>query len=95
MKKLKSGVFAIMLAIAAFAFTAFTTNNKKFVDPYWYHTQNNGTVIIPSSAPPQSAADPFGCTGTTYGCSKAFTSYNPVTFAPAGTLVAENKKNTP
>jgi hypothetical protein len=92
MKKFSGSLMAVMLALFA---TAFTISNAKthLANPYWYQTQNDGTVINPGSAPPQSASDPFNCTGTAHGCSKAFTSYNPVTFAPIGDPVQTDKKD--
>lgn len=94
MKKIGIGLSAIILAVTAFAFTK-ADHNAKFVDPYWFRTQNDGTVINASSVPPQQAADPFGCTSGTNGCSKSYSSYtmiSPGVYGPAGTLQATHKK---
>ena len=94
MKKLRLGLLSMALAIGAMVATKAHSKLDNLTNLYWYQTTDNGTVIIPDTAPPLESTDPFGCTGFKYYCSKAYTSYNPVTFAPAGTLMKTDKKDT-
>ncbi len=96
MKKFKTGIFALMLAVAAFAITRANTPPSEKVLYYWFQTQENGTVIDATSVPPHQSSDPFSCPGgPTKICSKAFTDFqmnSPTDFAPAGTLEVTHKK---
>lgn len=88
MKKIISGLIAVVFAIGAFAFT-YKDKEANFANPYWFKTQADGTVINSNGVPPQQASDPFGCTSGTNGCSKSYTSYtlvSPGVYGPAGTL---------
>jgi hypothetical protein len=85
MKKL-TGILAIILAVGVMAFTkAGTTGNITY---YWYHTQDDGTVINPGAPPPSSPlSDPFNCGGGPVKiCGKAFNDYDHTTFAPLGSV---------
>ncbi|QEC67921.1 hypothetical protein FRZ67_11645 [Panacibacter ginsenosidivorans] len=93
MKKIATGFAAIIMAVAAFAFTK--PSNVKFADPYWFTTDDNGNVNNSMGVPPQQSSDPFGCSGTVKGCSKAYTSYvliSPGVYGPSGTLTITHKK---
>lgn len=94
MKKISIGLSAVILAVSAFAFTHKSIDNG-FVNPYWFQTQADGTVINSNGVPPQQSADPFGCTSGTKGCSKAYSSYtliSPGVYGPAGTLQQTDMK---
>ena len=76
MKKFFLGSVAVAIAIAGVAFT--TPNNKK-ANPYWFIASNSTTtltsVTLNTSAPTQSATDPFSCSGITDYCSLAFNNF--------------------
>jgi hypothetical protein len=94
MKRIASGIIAVVVAVAAFAFTK-ADKKSPLTSFYWFQTQNNGTVIDATSVPPFQSTDPFGCTSGVNGCSKAYDSYHqlgPNDYAPAGTLEATHKK---
>ncbi|MHB1921116.1 MAG: hypothetical protein ACYCOO_02660 [Chitinophagaceae bacterium] len=93
MKKIRLGLLSVALAMVALVATKAHSKMNRLTELYWYQTTDNGTVIIPDSTPPLQASDPFNCVGKTYYCSKAYTSYNPVTFAPAGSLMQTDKKD--
>ena len=93
MKRITSGIIAVIIAVTAFAFTKADKESR--TSYYWFKTQNNGTVIDATSVPPFQASDPFGCSSGPNGCSKAFDSYQqlgPNDYAPAGTLRVTDKK---
>ena len=93
MKKFASGLVAIVLAIAAFAFTKPST--VKFDDPYWFTTDDAGNVNNSMGVPPQQSTDPFGCNGTVKFCSRAYSSYSlisPGVYGPSGSLLITHKK---
>jgi hypothetical protein len=95
MKKIGIGLMAVVLAISAFAFTK-ADSKSKFVNHYWFQTQDDGTVINATSVPPFQATDPNGCLNNGTGCSKAYNSYQqlgPNNYAPAGTLQISHRDN--
>lgn len=87
MKKIFIGLSAALFAFSSFAFTG--KNANALLNPYWFRTQGDGTVINSNGIPPQQASDPFGCTSGSVGCSKSYTSYklvSPGVYGPDGTL---------
>jgi hypothetical protein len=94
MKRIASGIIALVVAVAAFAFTK-ADKESPLTSFYWFQTDINGTVIDATSVPPFQASDPFGCSTGLKGCSKAYDSYHqlsPNDYAPAGTLRVTDKK---
>jgi hypothetical protein len=83
MKKYFAGILAVVLALSATAFT--TDHSKGNALLYWYHTMDNGTVIVSGAPLASTSADPFNCGGgPTKVCSKGFSSYDPDTNQPIG-----------
>jgi hypothetical protein len=95
MKKIGIGLVAVVLAISAFAFGK-ADKDTKFVDYYWFQTQDDGTVINATAIPPFQATDHNGCSINGVGCSKAYTGYQqlgPSNYAPSGTLKVSHRDN--
>ena len=94
MKRIASGIVAVIVAVAAFAFTK-ADKKSSLTSFYWFKTDINGIVIDATSVPPFQATDPFGCSSGLKGCSKAYDSYQQLglnDYAPAGTLRQTDKK---
>lgn len=73
MKKAIYGLAAIVIAVAAFAFT----NVEKRVNYYWFPlNETSGAAQTLSSLPTYQASDPTGCNDVNKYCEGGFTSYS-------------------
>ena len=61
MKRITSGIIALVVAVAAFAFTK-AVKSSSLTSYYWFQVRTDGTVIDATSIPPFQSSDPFGCT---------------------------------
>jgi uncharacterized protein YxeA len=84
MKKLLVGIFAVVLAIGAVAFT--TDKSPKFVD-YYFPTNSSGVAQTTTTL---YTSDQWGCTDGNAYCAKAYSSYtfSSPNYSASGTLNA-------
>lgn len=95
MKKVRIGLIAALLAIAASAFTSIQrSKSDRLVSYYWFQYDANGIIIEPSVAP-SLGADPFGCSGSLHNCASGFLNYSPdgAKFKPVGAIQQTDLKN--
>ncbi len=90
MKQFLMGVFAVMLAFGAVAFTKADKSPK--LTYYWFQYDASGNQITQSAVPTAMTNDPAICGGATNLCSSGFTAYEPV---PGSSPVQYQGKGTP
>ena len=95
MNKIRLGLIAAILAIAASTFTmVHYAEAKNFTSYYWFQYDNNGHIIN-QSVQPTLGSDPFLCGGTGALCAGGYTSFVKVgsVYEPAGTLGQVDRKD--
>lgn len=93
MKKIASGVVAIVLAIAAFAFTDAGKAPKTSL--YWFQLNSSGSAIDVTARPQLMSEDPYNCQGTSAFCAGGYSSYvdnHDGTFSASGSRIQTDKK---
>lgn len=96
MKKFLFGVFALLLAFGAVAFTKEDKSAK--TGSYWFQLDVGGNPIATTTQPVLSAPDPYACPGGTVYCARGYSTFQtipgtPVTYQASGTGGAADKKN--
>ena len=74
------GVFALILALGAVAFTHAEKSPK--TNYYWFLYDASGNQIHPTSPPAATSTAPAECDGTNVLCSRGFTGYTPIAGSP-------------
>lgn len=96
MKRNIMGLSAIVIALAAAAFTTTPKDNGKFVSYFFPYNLAGTTLLNTTGLPPQ--ANYPDCDGVSINCSQEWTGYAPVPgqpnkYQPAGSLVQTHKKD--
>ena len=96
MKKFLFGIFALILAFGAVAFTKPERSVK--AGSYWFQLDASGNPQTTTVQPMLNTTDPYACPGGSVYCARAYSSYqtiagSPVKYQASGTAGTTDKKH--